>query len=282
MNEVQILIMLIVIFVVSLFILFFPKIKAFFCKLFKISSKGKKKKGKKTKGKIKPSVTQQTIRPIVKPPKEYGEVKLLEHSEVEKLPEPQQKVLEYKYTNRKPVTKLVDEYEQGMSGGRTQEVRTTEEKKKEFDEIKNFLKLPEGFNNNTSAAKASSSSYKYSADSSKIDPSLFGAQESYMMNYKPKASAPVTSVPTKQMRTQTKYSKPVSFDYGYKNNNGDFDITKKPNFTKQELDNINARQTKALSSNYMNLKDDGIDLNKLPPNLKRFIINNILARKNFD
>lgn len=147
----------IVLLIVSVFILFFPKIKSLFLKCFKNNKKNSKKGKKnssKAKGntKLKPSNAAKNIRPVLKPAnseKEKEDLKLLEaQKENKQLDYTATPALDFKYSGTK---------RPGMGFNNTNSdflrspvkplntlprQRTEEDVRRDFEDIKNFLDMP--------------------------------------------------------------------------------------------------------------------------------------------
>ena len=284
--------------VVSSFLLFFPKLKSLFLKMFKSKKKSKKKNSKK-QGKLKPSGAVSQIRPTLKPAndeKEKEDLKLLEaEKENKKLGYEKTPSLDFKYS-----TNLNPSFSNNV---RTNSInlnnmqRTPEEIKKDFNDIKNFLDIPNTKNNNLKSQvepfsipnpritnqrdlssipnpRITNQHDLSSIPNSRIDPNVFNDEESSYVDYRNnnsgrKGFVPQTNqyvpmgVQNNQMKTNNKYSKPQLYEDVNLNSS-------KFNYKDGKEDSI------------VKYDDVDIDLNKLSPKLKRLIIANILKRKNFD
>lgn len=310
-----IIIVLVVVLVVSLFLLYLPKMIKFFKSVKnKKKNSSKKKKGKtKKKGddKLKASKAVQEIRPVVKPAdkeKAEKESKDIEARRQGKkaLPEPEkQKSLDFKYSAT-PKSSIEDEDEFNPKNFAT---RTTiqpkqtinspysiqtgkgnplnRDIKKEFEDIRAFLDLPENkgqqnLNDKYTAAKQSISRQAANIQPKRIDASLFNDKPTYFS--KPSDDEDDFIMPSNMMRANTKYAKPTPYAPV-----GNTKPTQKPLNYKIDKTPVNISELKkgAAGNNkkedeYLKFDDENIDLNKLSPKLKRFIIENILNKRNFD
>ena len=156
-----IIIFFIVLLVVSVFILLFPKIKTLFSKC----SKNKKSKGKKkssnSKGnsKLKPSNAAKNIRPILKPAnseKEKEDLKLLENQKENKqLDYTPTQALDFKYSGTKRPNMGFNNSNSDFLRSPVKPIsplprqRTDEDVRRDFEDIKNFLDMPTSNNNAT-------------------------------------------------------------------------------------------------------------------------------------
>lgn len=331
MNLTVLIIIAVVVFVGSLFILFFPKIKAFFIKTFKSSKKKSKKKKKKESEKVKASKVVEQIRPILKPAneeKEKEEIKQLEYQkagkkeEQDKLPGNEQKTIDFKYSSAPKKSSLLDDLDEfdaknfaprgqisnptNFSGATigagglsvpaqsninfnravTSPVKTSaaplnRDIKKEFEDIRKFLDLPE--NKNAGSLQKKYEEHKASQNNSKkIDASLFNEPASHYADYRTNTNVNplyMASTNNNVMRTNTKYSKPVPYASPLNTSSKglNYKIDRTPVDVNALRKNLNHDR-----DDYLNFEEENIDLNKLSPKLKRMIISNILKRKNWD
>lgn len=311
-----IIIILVVVFSVSLFLFFLPKIKDFFSKMIAETKSGKnnqnnkkkknnkgKKKGKES-DKVKSSKAVTEFRPVVKPPdkeKAKAEAKDIESKQSvvkkdekskddKKLNEPQQKSLDFKYSS-KPTVANISPKPATYSSTTIKPKPTKEELDKEFEDIRNFLDLPEnkkGGNlqqkyNETKIAKEAGLENPFK-NIKRIDASLFNEPSSHYADYREDPSSLfINNVSkTNTMRTNTKYTKPVPYS-GF---NANLKPTPKPITYKIDRTPVDIKSMKRNlnydNDDFLNFEEENIDLNKLSPRLKRLIITNILNRKKFD
>lgn len=283
-----------VLFCVSAFILFFPKLKTLLSKRKKSKSKGSSKKKKdNSKSKLKPSGAATQIRPILKPAneeKEKEDLKLLEDAKNNKRIgyENNTPALDFKYSGTKQPMKNTNNFNNFQPINlNSMPQRTPQEIKKDFEDIKNFLDLPTqkkgninsniqpinlpGLNN---VRTPNSTGVKMQTNHNRIDPSIFNDEESDYVDYRNypnrrniENSRNVPTLPqgllNNQMRTNNKYSRPLP----YQNVN---------------LNNFKQEDKEIKEDSIVKYDDVDIDLNKLSPKLKRLIISNILKRKDFD
>ena len=332
MNLTALIIIAVVVFAGSLFILFFPKIKAFFIKTFKSNKKKSKKKKKKESDKVKASKVVEQIRPILKPAneeKEKNEMKQLESQksgkkeEQNKLPASEQKAIDFKYSSSAPKkSSLLDDLDEfdsknfapkghvsnptNFSGAtvspgalsvpmqnginfnkpattpaKSTSVPLNRDIKKEFEDIRKFLDLPE--NQNGGSLQKKYEEHKATQNNSKkIDASLFNEPTSHYADYRTNTNLnPLYRAPANDnvMRTNTKYSKPVPYasPLNTSSKNLNYKIDRTPVDVNALRKNLNHDR-----DDYLNFEEENIDLNKLSPKLKRMIISNILKRKNWD
>lgn len=304
-----IIIVLIIVFVVSLFLLCLPKIIKF-VKTQK-SKKSKKKKGKgKKKGedKLKASKAVQEIRPIVKPANKEKADKETKEIEAKKqgktLPGVEKKQsLDFKYSaTKKTSIENEDEFNPRNFAPRQminynvnqQPYSITTGKgnplnrdiKKEFEDIRAFLDLPENkgkqnLNDKYEAARQSIARQSEKAPVKRVDASAFNETPTYFSKNKDEDEDEF--VVSNTYKANTKYAKPTPYPPLSAKN-----ITPKPLNYKIDKTPVNIaelRKTAGKESEedeYLKFDDENVDLNKLSPKLKRFIIENILNRKNFD
>jgi len=317
MNEVTILIILIVVLIVAVFILFFPKIKAYFKKLSSKNS-AKKKDNKKSNNKkttknkknskndknakVVPSKAEKEFRPILKPPvSESGtnDQKMLNPSTTNKLIDyGDNSQLSYTY---KPSNKMMSTPEIVSSITRPSSSNSNtysfangtgdENKrdiKKEFEDIRKFLDLPQNKantgslqklyeeykSNNNSANNVLNNSTENSSVKT-VNASSFNhpsTRTSTLQNFVPPNAENRLSTTTKYARS-TPINSPTKH-VGYDEYSDDDDIYLTPS--------IKPKTVAKPSSDYLNYEGEDIDLNKLSPKLKKLIIENILKRRNFD
>lgn len=332
MNLTALIIIAVVVFAGSLFILFYPKIKAFFVKTFKSKKKKSKKKSKKESEKVKASKAVEQIRPILKPAneeKEKNEIKQLEYQrggkkeEQGKESEKEQKPMDFKYSSSAPKkSSLLDDLDEfdaknfapkghvsnptNFSGStipagalsvpmqnginfskpvtapaKSTSASLNRDIKKEFEDIRKFLDLPE--NQNGGSLQKKYEEHKASQNNSrKIDASLFNEPTSHYADYRTNTNAnPLYRASTNDnvMRTNTKYSKPVPYASPLNTSSKglNYKIDRTPVDVNALRKNLNYDR-----DDYLNFEEENIDLNKLSPKLKRMIISNILKRKKWD
>lgn len=307
-----IIIVLVVVFAVSLFLLYLPKLIKFIKNSKAKSKNAKKKKAKgKKKGddKLKASKAVQEIRPIVKPANKEKAEKESKDIEAKRqgkaLPnaeKPQQ--LDFKYSATKK-SSIEDEeefnprnfaprqnVETNQAPNSTYSIQTgkgnplNRDIKKEFEDIRAFLDLPENkgqqnLNDKYEAAKKSISRQAQNIQPKRIDASAFNNKPTYFSNAKEEDDDFV--VPN-SYRANTKYAKPTPYAPA-----GTKPVEQKPLNYKIDKTPININELKKGESKqtkkeeeYLKFDDENIDLNTLSPKLKRFIIENILNRRNFD
>ncbi len=273
--------------------------------------------------KLKPSKAVEQIRPVLLPPNREAEerdVKLLEMSKrPEMLGTSPQKALDFKYGSSKMAMQQNVNESPFVSEQRQRTIQNSyaaprpknnsnnfisfdkesdnfnplkRDVKKQFDDIKNFLELPE--NQSTIQNKGVSYNGKSFNTVNKIDASIFNSPESHYVDYRNTPMQPRTnstvinsvnnamqknfiSLPPKfqqtnntsnVMVTNTKYSRNPSTQYGMPS----FNVSERE---QQEASRYNQDFT-------LTKEQEDIDLNKLPNNLKKMIIQNILDRKNYD
>ena len=322
-----VIILLSVVFIGSIVLLNLPKIKKAVAK--KSSKKKAKKKKKKDSEKLKVSKVVEQIRPILKPADDEKAER--ENKEIEakrqgkQLPAPNEvKTIDFKYSanNKKSVLSSLDDYDTkkttqnnfvGPSFAKNNQNASSSpyqisvnkkpnplnrDIKKEFEDIRKFLDLPENKNGGNlqqkyEATKAANAikqnpinSFK---NSNRIDASLFNEPASHYADYRKKPSLISensvsddfnvnSNINLNTMKTQTKYSRPTQYEpvvekknkgYTYKINRDNSNVADKLNLNYDR-------------DEYLNFEEENIDLNKLSPKLKRLIITNILNRKKFD
>lgn len=288
-----------------------------------VSSNAKDGKELESSNKLKPSKAVEQIRPVLLPPNREAEerdVKLLEMSKrPEMLGTSPQKALDFKYGSSKMAMQQNVNESPFVSEQRQRTIQNSyaaprpknnsnnfisfdkesdnfnplkRDVKKQFDDIKNFLELPE--NQSTIQNKGVSYNGKSFNTVNKIDASIFNSPESHYVDYRNTPMQPRTnstvinsvnnamqknfiSLPPKfqqtnntsnVMVTNTKYSRNPSTQYGM------------PSFNVSEREQQEASRYNQDFS--LTKEQEDIDLNKLPNNLKKMIIQNILDRKNYD
>lgn len=286
----------------------------------------------KSNSKLKPNKSVEQIRPVMLPPNEEAEERDLKLLEMKKRPEmleaSTQKSLDFKYGSKQMASSKT-EREFGENSKR--KTRTSDEDdfisfsnksddnfnplkrdvKKQYEDIKNFLDLPE--NKTVTNQKGVSYDGKNFRSVDKIDASIFNNPDTHYVDYRNmdksqagfknlnnqpafksnsslinnynetiNASLPYKSSPQNNsnnhnnltangdvMFTNTKYAR-----------NSGINNTGMPSFNLTDSEINDASQ---FNKNYELTKDEeNIDLNKLPNNLKKMIIQNILDRKNYD
>ncbi|MBR4003201.1 MAG: hypothetical protein IKI95_03930 [Clostridia bacterium] len=323
-----IIVLLVVVFIGSIILLNLPKIKKAVAK--KSSKKKAKKKKKKESEKLKVSKVVEQIRPILKPAddeKAERENKEIEAKrEGKQLPPPNEvKAIDFKYSannNRKSVLNSLDDYDSkknasvgftGPSFARNNQNNASpysisvnkkpnplnRDIKKEFEDIRKFLDLPENKNGGNlqqkyEATKAANAikqnpinSFK---NSNKIDASLFNEPASHYADYRKKDNFLSensvsddfnvnSNLNLNTMQTKTKYSRPTQYEpvVDRKNKGYTYKINRDTSSNVANKLNLNYDRDE-----YLNFEEENIDLNKLSPKLKRLIITNILNRKKFD
>ena len=308
MNLTLIIVLCVTVFLVSLVLLYLPKIIKFF-KKFSSKKKSKKKKNKKD-DKIKASKVVEQIRPVVKPKDEKKakeETKDIESKKqgTKKLNAPEQKAIDFKYSanKKKSLVESIDEYDKNnakptknkedynpynITTGKGNPLNR--DIKKEFEDIRKFLDLPEnqtGGNLQKKYEQTKTPKINSPLDfsnSKRIDASLFNEPSSHYADYRNTNNTLNynNNENLNVMRTNTKYSKPVPYEPVVNNNNGPIKgYTYKIDRKKSFLPTIN-KDLNYDKDEYLNFEEENIDLNKLSPKLKRMIITNILKRKNFD
>ena len=307
-----IIIVLVIVFVVSLFLLCLPKIIKFVKTQKSKSKKSKKKKGKgKKKGddKLKASKAVQEIRPIVKPANKEKAAKETKEIEAKRegkdLPAPEKKQsLDFKYSaTKKSSIEDEDEFNPRNFAPRQQTTQRVSQQpysiqtgkgnplnrdiKKEFEDIRAFLDLPENkgqqnLNDKYEAARQSISRQSQNVPIKRVDASVFSESPNYFSKNRDEDEDEFV-IPS-SYRANTKYAKPTPYPpVGEKSINPkplNYKIDKTP-ININELKRGESKQTKK-EDEYLKFDDENVDLNKLSPKLKRFIIENILNRKNFD
>ncbi|MBQ9793183.1 MAG: hypothetical protein IJW32_05575 [Clostridia bacterium] len=304
-----IIIVLVIVFVVSLFLLCLPKIIKFVKTQKSKSKKSKKKKGKK-KGddKLKASKAVQEIRPIVKPANKEKAAKETKEIEAKKqgksLPAPEKKQsLDFKYSaTKKSSIEDEDEFNPRNFAPKQQPTQKVSQQpysiqtgkgnplnrdiKKEFEDIRAFLDLPENkgqqnLNDKYEAARQSISRQSQNVPVKRVDASTFSETPTYFSKNRDEDEDEFV-VPS-SYRANTKYAKPTPYPpIGAKTTTPkplNYKIDKTP-INVSELKKGAGKNTK--EDEYLKFDDENVDLNKLSPKLKRFIIENILNRKNFD
>lgn len=276
------------------------------------------KQNKESEAKLKPSKAVEQVRPVLLPPNKEAEEQDIKLLEMQKRPgmldSSPQKALDFKYGSKSTM--------QSQSANKSKPIKINNhdddddfisfnlntkgsynplkrDTKKQFDDIKNFLDLPE--NQETINTKGVSYNGKEFKTVNKIDPSVFKNENDYYVNYNsPNKKQPlsiydnyrnqnnlINSANNKStsendlrsfnevkkfidgdgnevMQAQTKYAKP---------NKAGFSLTP----ARQREAEKYAPKTLPLTP-----EQENIDLNKLPNNLKKMIIQNILDRKNYD
>lgn len=306
MNLTLIIVLCVTIFLVSLVLLYLPKIIKFFKKVSS-KKKSKKKKKKKQDDKVKASKVVEQIRPVVKPKDEKKakeETKDIESKKkgTKSLNAPEQKAIDFKYSanRKKSLVESIDEYDKNNTKATKKDnynpysITTgkgnplNRDIKKEFEDIRKFLDLPEnqtGGNLQKKYEQTKSPKINSPLDfskSKKIDASLFNEPSSHYADYRDKKN-PISfnDENLSVMRTNTKYSKPVPYEPVVEDNGPIKGYTYKIDRKKSFLPTVN-KNLNYDNDEYLNFEEENIDLNKLSPKLKRMIITNILKRKNFD
>ncbi len=246
--------------------------------------------------KLKPSKAVEQVRPVLLPPNKENEerdIKLLEMSKRPQMLESSpQKALDFKY-GAKNATTTLPQHQQAQVKPKVRNNSSDfisfnkdednfnplkRDVKRQFDDIKNFLELPE--NQSTMQQKGVSYNGKNFNTVDKIDASLFNSPESHYVDYRntPKTNSTIINSVnnarakienSNAMQAQTKYARNTSTQYGMPS----FNLTNAEKNEANALDN----EDYALTS-----EQEDIDLNKLPNNLKKMIIQNILDRRNYD
>ena len=222
-----------IVFLFCLAMLNFSKIKLFFLSL----KYNKKPKKKKEKEKIKVKPTENQIRPVLKPPEER---KLLNNTQIEGKKQEtsvMKKEENFEPNTQKNVSLTQDNllnFPSRYTTNSNRKFKTKEELDKEFEEIRNFLDLP-----NVNNKKVNSTTNKTIAM-----PRVTLNEPSFI----------------KQNENAIKFDE-----------NKNFLGNTKP------YDNGNNEE-----KNIIKIDGDEIDLNKLPINLRKLLILDVLSRKNFD
>lgn len=257
------------------------------------SSNNKDENKEAQNSKLKPSKATEQIRPVLLPPNSEAEerdIKLLEMSkQPQMLNNPNQKALDFKYGAKNmqqgSSQKTSSSIPRARTGGNNFISFSKDEDNfnplkrdvnRQFDDIKNFLELPE--NLNTMQTKGVSYNGKTFNTVDKIDASIFNSPESHYVDYRKRpqtSSTIINSVNNARnqdtqnvMYTNTKYARSPSTNYGMPT----FNLT-----DREQEEASRFREDFTLTK-----EQEDIDLNKLPNNLKKMIIQNILDRKNYD
>lgn len=230
-------------FVFSVIAYNYKSLKAYFAKMFK-PSKTKKEKNKKAKksNDAKVKPTENQIRPILKPPSN-DEEKLKNDNKQSKVEEP--KALDYKFT---PTVSTKKDAKDMMS------IKTDLDK--EFEEIRKYLDLPKPIGQ---ASKRSDDFVKG------VGRAGSKARE---------GDFPFNSrIAVDETASLNEFNKPI------------LNKSQPKNYFEEELKARNAynKSTKVSAlENKIVIAGEEIDLNKLPLNIKRLLVSDILARKNYD
>lgn len=266
-------------FAFSLILYNFKKIKAYFSKIFKSSGKKKsnKKKDKESKDSSKVKANTGQIRPILRPPEE---------KKTEDKKEDKQESKKESVENSAPIQKPL-EYKLDSSPAKAKEAKELMKLKtdldKEFEDIRKYLNLPEPIN---------------IKNVNKVP----GVQTESSKNVQSKSS------PTGYLGSSSNdFVKGVG-RAGSSANEGKFPYNSRSSFNSSEtkLDNIevsvekddtqlNFNSNKSFKKpmpysyaqkkhieNKVTIDGEEIDLNKLPLNIKKLLISDILSRKNYD
>ncbi len=293
------------------------------------SSKSKSNE-KENSTKLKPSKAVEQIRPILLPPNKEAEERDIKLLEMKKRPEQiessPQKAIDFKYGSRQSMqNQSNNQNTQTANQNQKRKVKNSNDDfisfnvnkennfnplkrdvKKQFDDIKNFLDLPE----NQEAIKQKGVSYNGNSFNTvdKVDDSFFKNPENGFTNYGrgniptgAKSNSSIVNnynnsknnfnnitnnnintthlVNNQQpfvnyaggevMQTNTKYARKSSNQFGM------------PAFNLSENELSYASKMNE-NNDSLTLEQENIDLNKLPNNLKKMIIQNILDRKDYD
>lgn len=277
-------------FVFALILYKWKNIKAYFSKLFKSSNKGEKKKksskkdgenGKGNTSKLKSSEKQ--TRPILKPPEESKAENKKEENKVNNGNVIDVKPIEYKLSStpaKKQDTKELLNLKNDLD--------------KEFEDIRKYLNMPEPINLKTSGVKKvpgnqvaspfdNNDNFKanvgnfnpYSANSFVKGVGRAGSTASegkFPYNSRSASRENISKNTYNSANIPSNKSLPVS----------NFKPTVDIKNINQDLPYSNAKLNKTSVENKVVIDGEELDLNKLPLNIKRLIVSNILARKNYD
>lgn len=286
MSTTSWIIFFICLFVFSLVLYKWKEIKAYFAKLFKSSNKKEKKSSKnKDKGENKNSSklksTEKQTRPVLKPPEEKkGEIKKEEVKDNSKNTVNEVKPIDYKLstgttkkTNTKELLNLKDDLD------------------KEFEDIRKYLNMPEPINIKDAAVKKVSGNQVASPFSNNESfKTSVGSFSPYSANNFVKGVGRAGSTASDgkfpfNSRSGSNLNKNTfkSVEIGSKNNLPVSNFKPDLNYKNisQDLPYYNTKLNKNVE-NKVTIDGEEIDLNKLPLNIKRLIVSNILARKNYD
>ncbi|MBQ3047716.1 MAG: hypothetical protein IJD48_01730 [Clostridia bacterium] len=245
-------------FVFSLIAYNFKKIKSFFSKLFKSSNNKKTKSSNKKSAKskaIKLKATENQIRPLLKAPEEKP-TNTKDKEEKTKVEE--QKAMDYKF---KPVSPVKEEKKN------LDDLKL--ELDKEFEEIRKYLDFPKSNNIKDVYSKRINPNLNINAKQN-INSNTFLNNSNKQGFYDAETQSLDTMMDIeKKMRNNRKPALLNSPKSEYEN-----ELRKRSIYHKDS-------SLKTLENKVM-IDGEEIDLNKLPLNIKKLLISNILSKKNYD